>query len=332
LAFRTASKTVPTRGTVADGDDDGGIRGDERVSKQVSVHDIGGRPQNVGTDIDGDSGREHSAIHVGELHWNKNPTQDSSRPSTEVVIELDSYVNAASEARVAVWRERVRSNYRLYGIGVRFVADDMAITDSQLRYPLDNPSTIDLPGAEGAVSPFWPTDLAQIDTAFSTNQNDMYMFLGDRAADIDSSDLVSQVLDQDLFFPEQTGVSLEPPVDVVDLTAVFTEAHQDERVHVPNRLNLNRDEEIRALTAKTAVHEIGHQLSIGEADDNGGEEIYSGSDGDSTNESVINPRTNDPVLEWSVMSGGHSSDQYIEPINGRYTPFSIEELMSLDIG
>ena len=116
-----------------------------------------------------------------------------------------------------------------------------------------------------------------------------------------------------------------------DMTMIFTDAHQVRDGTIPDWLNLDRDEELRARTAKSAVHEIGHQLSIGERDDDGGNEVYSGSGEDSTSELVINPRTDKQVSLWSVMSSGLDSEQYIKPTKDTYTAFSIEELMTLEL-
>lgn len=87
---------------------------------------------------------------------------------------------------------------------------------------------------------------------------------------------------------------------------------------------------MRALTAKTAVHEIGHQLNIGKLDDDG-DEVYSGSSGDSSHEYTVNPLTNRAIDDWSVMSNGLQSDQFVQPTDDTYTAFSLEELTTLEL-
>jgi hypothetical protein len=87
------------------------------------------------------------------------------------------------------------------------------------------------------------------------------------------------------------------------------------------------------VSAKTEIHEIGHSFRFGRADDrynpktllrNG--EIYSGRDSD------LNPTLSDRTPEtvggtqtWSIMSSGYRRTLAIEPMNGRFFVFSIEE-------
>ena len=47
--------------------------------------------------------------------------------------------------------------------------------------------------------------------------------------------------------------------------AVFTDIPQHDPSRVPSRFGLSEAERIRAATAKTAVHELGHHLRVGEA-------------------------------------------------------------------
>jgi len=92
----------------------------------------------------------------------------------------------------------------------------------------------------------------------------------------------------------------------------------------------SRTERERAVALKTAVHEIGHVLNIGEADE-GSDEIYSGNGNDPTPERVIDKRGRTSTsLFWSVMSSGTNDDQYLPPTNETYFAFSIEELFTID--
>ena len=78
---------------------------------------------------------------------------------------------------------------------------------------------------------------------------------------------------------------------------------------------------------KTAVHEIGHVLNIGEADDNGDDEVYSGGINDSDEENIkISGRSGE---FWSIMSGGTSNQQYVSPTDDTFFAFSIQELFTI---
>lgn len=82
--------------------------------------------------------------------------------------------------------------------------------------------------------------------------------------------------------------------------------------------------ELGAISLKTAVHEIGHVLDLGEADDRDGE-IFSGDD----NPVDRTPETLQGRREWSEMASGWDDDMVIPPIRGRYFAFSIEELSTI---
>jgi len=102
---------------------------------------------------------------------------------------------------------------------------------------------------------------------------------------------------------------------------------------VPNQLGLSNTEARRAVTTKTAVHEIGHHLSLGEneANDVPSDETYSGSDNDNTPENVTRTIGNsDLITTWSVMSSGVDRINFIPPTDDHYTAFSIEELLTID--
>jgi len=171
-------------------------------------------------------------------------------------------------------------------------------------------------------TPFGVDDIGFININLKDLDTDYYMFIGDRAADSSVYDGLS---------PEQTGVCTCYERYVgnmsLDTMIIFTAAHTNEHEHVPDRLNLDPAEEHRALTAKTAIHEIGHMLRIGERDDRG-EEIYSGSGDDYTPEPVTNPVTDEALLQWSVMTSGTTNAQYT-PLTDDYIAFSIEELLTL---
>ncbi|WP_158853305.1 hypothetical protein [Halorhabdus sp. CUG00001] len=84
---------------------------------------------------------------------------------------------------------------------------------------------------------------------------------------------------------------------------------------------------------KTIVHETGHLLGAGRADDgdrpfNIPNEVYSGNPGDETPEDVGYSGPNS--LQWSVMSSGWNSPVNASPMNGVYVAFSIEELSTIE--
>lgn len=295
-----------------DGDtSDDGLEGHEIVQEQIGFHDVTRAPSAGGVDIDGDDIDEHSNVHLGERFLGTDAQDIGDAPNTEITVEVDHY-NGADDALLpgTGWGNRLERNYRLYGLNLNVEHHETAVD-------------------MGVSSPFGLVDMSRINRYRKDLDTDYYMFVADRAADSPAPGLR----------PGQTGISSEIAsdrlnVEITDMTLVFTDAHQNLNV-VPNRLGLTQDEKLRAVTAKTAVHEIGHELSIGRVDDDpalvGFEEVYSGSEDDPTVERVINPRANLPVNEWSVMSSGLDEEQYVGTTKDRYTAFSIEELLTLDL-
>ena len=303
-----------------DGDtSDDGVQGHEIVQEQIEYHNISAAPSVEGADIDGDDNREHSNVHIGERLLNTNPNngEGDGVPDTDISVEVDNY-NEADDALLpgTGWSTRIERNYRLYGLNVNLRHDDPSVSDSELGLAFD--------------SPFGVADMAYINEYHKNLGADYYLFVADRAADSPVSEGLN---------PDQSGVtsiihSDTLNIEITDMTMIFTDAHQDWTNRVPNHLGLTQNGKIRAVTAKTAVHEIGHQLSIGRSDDDSAilafEEVYSGGDDDPTPEYIENSRTNARTSRWSVMSSGVDSDQYSPPSNGTYTAFSLEELTTLD--
>jgi len=303
-----------------DGDTtDDGVQGEEIVQEQVGYHDVTAVASNSGTDIDGDGGAEHSNVHLGEQFWDTAPRDPSEEPSPSTTIDVGYYAGADGAVDTEAWRRAIEQNYRLYGIEVS-VERDGELDDGDLTsWGGINACLDDTP-------PFSAQDLHNID---EENQGgaDHYLFVGTVAG--------SGVPHGSA----QTGVNGRVEESCVwgdsrDVTAVFTTPHTQALGLVPDSLGLTRDEEMRSTVAKTAVHEIGHILDLGEVDDRGGREIYSGrnqqNNVDYTPEFVANRESGNDVREWSVMSNGIQQDNYLHPTDGTYTAFSIEEFQTMD--
>jgi hypothetical protein len=290
---------------------DDGVQGNEIVQEQVKYHEISSSNPQIGADIDNDAAKEHSNLHIGELQFGTDPTDDSGQdvPDTTVTVEVDYYERANKSLQFPYRKQHVEQNYRLYGIDVELVHDEY-VTEDELKNECYNHN-----------SPIDWSSIVAIDQNFDTVASDHYLFVADRAAN------TSTPID-DRLFPNQTGVS----TPFLNVMFVFTEPHQDELGRVPNRFGLSDRRKLQILTSKTAVHEIGHKLKLGEADESGlATEVYSGSANDTTREFITNPATGFNVSEWSVMSSGSNSQQYVEETGESYTAFSIEELMTINL-
>jgi hypothetical protein len=103
---------------------------------------------------------------------------------------------------------------------------------------------------------------------------------------------------------------------------IFTDDHTSPEATSPTRLHLQ----------KTTIHELGHLLGTGRADDDEWvvlpDEVYSGSGDDPTNEGI--GYTGPDRYEWSVMSSGWNDPIDYTPMQGDYVAFSIEELSTIN--
>lgn len=91
---------------------------------------------------------------------------------------------------------------------------------------------------------------------------------------------------------------------------------------------------------KTMMHELGHLLGVGRADDSDQyvvfpDEIYSGrivpNDVTSSDPTIEYIRLRGNLeREWSVMSGGWNNPINKQPMDGVYVPYSIEELSTIN--
>lgn len=294
-----------------------GITGDEIVSAQADYHDAEAVPSAGGANIDGTRGKEHSNIHIGELHWrlndpsqNPHPDDQGKYPQPTLRVEVDYYENTSKQR----WdvTDRVENTYALYGILVNITADQ-----ELKRSDLD-------PVGDTIVSGVPPTDLDDanfIEQEYHNDTSKLYMFV------TPDGDTNEEFWLQD-WAPDYDGTAssngrdeiINPIFDIMQFgVLVFT--------------NDQTEGPFDTHTAKTMTHEIGHILSVGRADDNevaeaALNEIYSGSDQDPTPEYVMLQRTRE--RNWSVMSSGWDRDIDDPPMSGRYLPFSIEELSTIE--
>jgi len=325
---------------------EGGINGDEILQRQLGTHSVDAAPTPAGQSatieggcprIDGTTASSeqcHSNVHVGELLLGSEPTsqvdlggEENGLPDTTVRLEVDFYAGASSAIvdNQEAWLDRIRTNYQLYGIDLRYVSEanggNETITDAQLNPDL---AVGDHQPPFSVADLNWIADEDNID-AYSDGFHQTshpYMFVGTRAGGGLNS--------------FQTGLQrFTDNRDETEWMTVFTDPTNSNHApfRAPGRLGLSNAEARRAVTSKTAVHEIGHHLSLGEneANDVPGGETYSGSDNDNTPENVTRTIGNsDLVTTWSVMSSGVDRINFIPPTDDHYTAFSIEELLTID--
>ncbi|WP_188853684.1 dockerin type I domain-containing protein [Haloarcula argentinensis] len=303
--------------TIVDGDDDGGISGDEQVPAQAGIHKVSGTATD-GADLFGNGTEFHSNTHLGELHWESDPNKASATPNPSLSVEIDYYAGANyGSMNTKSWENGLENNYALYGINVDIIRDEK-IQNS------DFSSCLDLPVSLACVDPtdgFGYREIVTTGIEHKSTGADEYVLVANKGAGLVPGG------------DSQSGVNLVG----VPYQAIFVQGNQKATNNVPASV-IQRSpysSGLGVVTAKTEIHEIGHSFGAGELDDrsltedpvrkfkrNG--EVYSGSGSDNTREPLGRDR------RWSVMASGYDTDMTNLPMGGQYFAYSIEELLSTE--
>ncbi|WP_154553138.1 VWA domain-containing protein [Halorhabdus sp. CBA1104] len=306
-----------------------GIEGDERVDEQVGIHEV--ESDDPGARLIANGPKYHSNVHIGELHWRDydpsqtaDPTDPASTPDPSLDVEVDRYVDADSTALDVL--DDAEQNYALYGMDVDFHVDQTDIDDDDLTE-----STLRCYGLYGATNcveeendytpPISLTDAQWIEREYHDNQSRAYMFVTTEGGenplpkikDFSGRQGIASTDGSDWAWGQIEGFGFG--------TLVLTDDHTGSSTPTDTHLQ------------KTIVHETGHLLGAGRADDgdrpfNIPNEVYSGKPGDDTEENV--ELEGDARTQWSVMSGGWNEYIGNHPMNERYIAFSVEELMTIE--
>ncbi|CCQ33063.1 conserved hypothethical protein containg van Willebrand factor type A domain (COG2304) [Halorhabdus tiamatea SARL4B] len=274
-----------------------GVEGDEVVPEQAGTHVW--------------NGDEHASLHVGELQWGTDPTDDSDReiPSPSLSVEVDFYKGANTSIDSQTWENGIERNFALYGIDVNVIRDETFAAESLWAV---NPN-----------NGFGLTEMEHMYAHQSYNSED--------------ADVYSQVLTY-CNSPLIPGGRTQSGFNHLTMPyiGIFTEGHNSWTSDVENKHQgtLHRSPYRNGMgmtTAKTLIHEIGHSFNLGAADDDflnhpfRAGEVYSGSSDDPTIEEIDKRQTE----YWSVMRSGWGPDLLHHPMNGKYYAFSIEELTTI---
>ncbi len=299
-----------------------GIEGDERVDEQVETHTKNDAPFAMGADVNSDGTDEHSNIHIGELMGpsSTDPSKENTRDEIvpELTMEVD-YHESVANTGILNSLDVAEETYQLYGMDVQYETDDEL-------------ERLFIPGGVRFLS---SKSLRRVGPELASDNEDFnhdssgsaYMFLtwdgGGSGNWIDEFDWTDDP--QGLASCQGSDTLCQLPVGgKMDFgTIVF---HADIEVDSTAQI-------YDTLAAKAIIHETGHLLGAGRADDGqtiGGmpEEIYSGEALDDSPEEI---GFSDPEGEqWSVMSSGWKDPVQFQPMNGDYIAFSIEELSTVE--
>ncbi|MFC7139757.1 hypothetical protein ACFQMA_07880 [Halosimplex aquaticum] len=309
-----------------------GVEGDEVVSEQAGIHNVSSPI--AGTDVDSDGNREHSNIHLGELHWGTAP--ETPTPSldqrTTLHVEVD-WIEGQNPYNETIGGQSlldsIEENYALYGLNIVFHRDDRLTTanvTSVCKQPRAGPGptcggTVTLPGLNAheldKVEDQYHDDTSRHHILFATNYAADTPILSTHDPFIGSG---VDGIEGHTGSPGQRNLIPTAPYGSVIL------ADQPELSDV-------------GTLKSTTMHELGHGLGIGWLDDKGSghiAECYSGDfcvgqfgvggGDDETPERIEIPGRGIQTAEWSIM--GETGDPIGSPFETyRY---SIEELLTID--
>jgi hypothetical protein len=296
---------------------DDGLTASERVPVQAGTHNFSEAPSAMGVDVDDDASQEHANIHIGELHWGTSPSGDST-PSPSLTLEVDYYNGTNYQPlNTESWEEGVEGNYRLYGISVNVIRDDVFTNE-------DLPICQVRPEGSGCINP--DDGWSYVEIIDTTD------VLGDEPSD----EYVIVVNEGDGRLGDyQSGVNLRSPYTEEALFIRGLSAEADD-VAADGFKASPYGTRVGYVAALTQLHESAHAVSIGTADDrfttgkimqNG--EVYSGEGVGKDGVKDQTPESVDGSVEWSVMASGFARADN-DPMAGRYFAFSIEELSTVE--
>ena len=301
-----------------DGDTtDEGVQGEETVLQQSGVHRTDQSiPSPEGVIIEQGEPPVHSNLHIGELQWGSDPTSSADSPAPSLTVEVDYYeADSTAPLNTESWERGIERNFQLYGIDVDIVRDDVLADDEFIpcRPPTAGPLCVNPENGFGI------REIIATGTTFSSTGSDEYVIVGAKAGETVPGG------------QDQSGINLYG----VPYQGIFVQGSADATTAVSDR-DLEQSpysSTIAMVSAKTEIHEIGHSFQFGRADDrynpktlfrNG--EIYSGREDDLN--PILSDRTPESVVNtqiWSVMSSGYTRRLAIEPMDGRFFAFSVEE-------
>ena len=292
-----------------------GIEGDEIVQAQVGVHHVDEVASAGGADIDSDGQDEHSNVHIGELQWGTDPTDETDKLDEQFEIEADFLEGPANqELNTPEWERGIEDNFALYGIDIEMNRDDTITT------PDGNFDII-----WGAKKYFGPDKVAD-------ESHDLYLMAGGSPIDILPNSDATGVNIQAILrtHDEVPGWARTIAGEITDEAhMVFTENINAGAVADPSDYHQTPyTSELQLVSAGVELHELGHSFGIGEADDTGAlpeGEVYSGSSDDETEENLKTRATE----TWSIMRAGWGTDALFTHNGTSYHAFSLEELMTI---
>lgn len=331
-----------------------GIQGSERVDEQTEVHRIEHEngtelsPAATAVDIDDDGWTEHSTVHVGERHWGSDPDDGGDVPDRSLTVEVDNVVNSSwggDGAIPAIENDNgvsldtaVERNYALYGIDVRLVQNEN-VTQSQLSTIGENICSRCV-SSRYSVTPAglnrW--ELIRIEDEIHDNESRLHLLWGTTLENDSPATAIDVFVDYDDATGQAWHVGAPDSPDVALIEGDFGV------MVARDQFETDEYQELQSVT----MHELGHALSIGWADDAPvpgiGEfraehayEVYSGNDDPSLTGGV------DETPEYLAIDGSVPRDHdtimargYARNARGVSTEtprlvFSIEELSTVDL-
>jgi len=280
----------------------GGVPVQDSVQEQADFHTVTAAPTpnqqgHDGADVAAGPGLEHSNIHVGELHWaagantDGDPTDAETTPDPTLVFEVDY------DERIMWSEQRLRTE-------LGNVSDNFAFYGIDVQFVIDDELSAGAVRQVAGNPPLSNRDINRIWRSYAGGgAQRAYLFVG------------TEHVDGSTGRASRRGGTYRTGFDFGNALFIDELRSGNPREHF----------------MVTGVHEIGHLLDTGFADETGPSgEVYSGSSSDRTPEYLSFP--NYPSIDlWSTMAAGWQGSYEEPPMNARYSAFSIEELFTVDL-
>lgn len=248
-------------------------------------------------------------MHIGELQWEANPRDGSSVPSRGFSIEVD-FVSGTPEQLInrSSWERGIEENYALYGIEIDLVRDETLDEEA-----LSSQTIVEIDSSDGvSVTEF----VALYDVAYD-GKGEKYLVVANKPGSL-----------VETYKPGVWGGNWRYGIQMSGLFVNSIRREAESEVTENQTSPSTFASKTGYLTGFVEMHEIGHSLFAGEADDKPYAvlpvgEVYSGTAADDTPE--VLQLAGNRGDQWSIMRRGWGSTTVFTSNGAVYWAFSIEE-------
>jgi len=285
---------------------DGGIDESEIVQNQAGIHDVDEVASAGGADIDDDGTKEHSNLHIGEMVWETDPQDDNGVPNPQVSVETHFWAGEVNQSlNNSGFANGIEENYALYGIDVEIIRDETI--DPEDEFAVGGPRVNSLE----------------------------YMLLANRHHDEENQFLLIAPKPGKEFPPYDDNPlgGANPAGDHIGLYYDPIATISDREASRSDVRNTPYENEPSVVAGFVLMHELGHVLNLGRADDyippEPVGEVYSGDNTKDKSLEIIK-NNGEARQDLSIMALGWEPHRQVETDGVGYYIISLEEASTVE--